>query len=82
MYRKMFLVSGYTSLCFINISLFLVLIFTQNKVQLICYVIAFRDGEVNTTIYQSSSAAVFILAVLLLEESITIVKVSCCMYIT
>ena len=31
---------------------------------------------VNTSIYQSSSAAVFVLAVFLLGESITLVKVS------
>ena len=38
----------------------------------------FSSVAVNTSIYQSSSAAVFILAVFLLGESITIVKVSYC----
>ena len=35
----------------------------------------FSSVAVNTSIYQSSSAAVFILAVFLLGESITLIKV-------
>ena len=42
----------------------------------------FYSVSVNTSIYQSSSAAVFILAVFLLGESITIVKVSYYMHDT
>ena len=45
----------------------------------------FSSVAINTSIYQSSSAAVFILAVILLGESVTLVKVrhwTCCNFRT